>query len=498
MSSRVELLTEPEVVGGARSSAFCKNALLEGPFSGRSRTHLGTLPLGVVGPKALVDTMRAWIAKFNAPIESISTRPDASQVNKDLFPDFPGARVAFATDFISDDSLTEHITVNELSRLERGDPRRYMDGLLELYANKISAILDRTERKPRVIVCVLSDEMFNICHNISVSPRRRPLGDVNQLNLFGDFDLFLDRREDVDLAARNLRSALKKSAMKPELGVPLQIVREQTLEDPTHSGGQNLATRTWNICTGLFYKGGQLPWVLKSLERETCFLGISHYRRQTTYTNQVHTSMAHLFSNDFEGVVIRGSRMSYDYEKRSPYLNRDQARELLDKALCEYTKIRGSAPARLVVHKTSLYSDDEIAGYSDVLRNLNVEYDLVSLAKSGLRLIRKGRYPVLRGSYCELDGGIHFLYTKGYVPELGTYPGVHVPVPFMVSRPAGDSSYRQVCEEVLALTKLNWNSADFCSGLPITVGFARNVGLILKEFDESTDLEPARSYRYYM
>jgi hypothetical protein len=77
-------------------------------------------------------------------------------------------------------------------------------------------------------------------------------------------------------------------------------------------------------------------------------------------------------------------------------------------------------------------------------------------------------------------------------------PGVHVLAPFEVIEARGDSSYKEICREILALTKLNWNTADFCSGLPITIGFSRNVGQVLKVFEDKEVEQPAQSYRFHM
>jgi len=38
-------------------------------------------------------------------------------------------------------------------------------------------------------------------------------------------------------------------------------------------GTQNLATRSWNLLTDLYYKAGDIPWILSALDAETCFLG---------------------------------------------------------------------------------------------------------------------------------------------------------------------------------------------------------------------------------
>jgi hypothetical protein len=50
--------------------------------------------------------------------------------------------------------------------------------------------------------------------------------------------------------------------------------------------------------------------------------------------------------------------------------------------------------------------------------------------------------------------------------------------------------------EVMALTKMNWNTADFAGAEPMTLAFARRVGEILAEFPESGPA-PRPEYRFY-
>ena len=50
--------------------------------------------------------------------------------------------------------------------------------------------------------------------------------------------------------------------------------------------------------------------------------------------------------------------------------------------------------------------------------------------------------------------------------------------------------------EILLLTKMNWNSADFCGAMPITLRFAHLVGDILREMPEG--FEPNPKYKFYM
>ena len=53
-----------------------------------------------------------------------------------------------------------------------------------------------------------------------------------------------------------------------------------------------------------------------------------------------------------------------------------------------------------------------------------------------------------------------------------------------------------ICEEILALTKVNWNSCFFGSSVPITIRFAKNVGKILAELPPG--VTPQTKYKFYM
>lgn len=88
------------------------------------------------------------------------------------------------------------------------------------------------------------------------------------------------------------------------------------------------------------------------------------------------------------------------------------------------------------------------------------------------------------------------LYTDGYIPFLRTYPGVRVPQPLDIMQHIGDSPWNTVLREVIGLTKMNWNTADFACSKPITIAFSRKVGEILAELP--VDVDPEHNYRFYM
>jgi hypothetical protein len=76
------------------------------------------------------------------------------------------------------------------------------------------------------------------------------------------------------------------------------------------------------------------------------------------------------------------------------------------------------------------------------------------------------------------------------------YPGPHVPYPLEVIEHVGDSPSEVLSRQVMGLTKLNWNSADFSIREPITLAFARRVGEVMGSVPE--EVEPRPDYRFYM
>jgi hypothetical protein len=500
----IALLPEPKVLGKETAEADCKRALLTGPYGARQQSHSNRMSVGLVGTYNLIDRAKEWLAAANDPIESESTgNPsdlNAQRRHKLLFPDFPGCVAAFDKSVALEPHFEQRITLDELRTLDKKNKVAYIEQLLQNFQTKIQRIVEALERKPDVILLLLTDEMYELCHIVGDYHRklRKPrLNEAGQLDLFKDFDtLQLTPRADGEMAIyRNLRSALKKIAMNPEYGVPIQIIRENTL---LGKDTQNLATRSWNLCTGLYYKAGDFPWILDGMDSRTCFLGIGFYHKKTEYSDNVFSSMAHLFSNDFNSVVLRGDKVPFDEALKAPVLDKEAAKKIVDKALSEYFSVRGRYPERLVIHKTSRHTHAEVEGFESALSNLRIAFDLVSLTKAPFRLIRWGQYPVPRGAMYEFSDSDAYLYTKGFVPDLQTYPGNHIPSPFWIQKASGDSSIKTICSEILMLTKLNWNTADFCCGVPITLSFARNVGEVFKEFGDTDQYEPNRFFRFYM
>jgi len=166
----------------------------------------------------------------------------------------------------------------------------------------------------------------------------------------------------------------------------------------------------------------------------------------------------------------------------------------MNDVLDKYEAQAGVKPARVVVHKTSLYEPEEEDGFRGAAESRVPVCDLVWMRSTAFRLIRKGMQEPWRGTMCTV-GDETYLFTSGYVPWWDEYPGPHIPAPLQIGS-CGVTDMRQRAREILALTKMNWNSSEGIGRHPITVSFARKVGMLMTELSDNQAPNP--SYRFYM
>jgi hypothetical protein len=73
---------------------------------------------------------------------------------------------------------------------------------------------------------------------------------------------------------------------------------------------------------------------------------------------------------------------------------------------------------------------------------------------------------------------------------------MYVPHPLGFRCDAIEMTPQVTAQEILALTKMNWNNTQFDGSEPITLRAARQVGATLRHIEENDPIEPY--YRYYM
>lgn len=104
----------------------------------------------------------------------------------------------------------------------------------------------------------------------------------------------------------------------------------------------------------------------------------------------------------------------------------------------------------MIVLKTSQFREEEAEGIFEALDGAAAELrDLVWVQESySVKVLRDGNYPVMRGTFVELDGK-GLLYTNGSIPYYGTYAGMYDPKPLLLCPYKGsDSTIAQIARSV--------------------------------------------------
>ena len=213
----------------------------------------------------------------------------------------------------------------------------------------------------------------------------------------------------------------------------LEDQRESRIPGPL----QDEATRAWNIHAALYYKAGGVPWRLlrSAADLATCFVGISFYR--SADGARLLTSVAQVFNERGEGVIVKGAQAQLSKDDRQPHLSQADAQALLSNAIAVYRREHRTSPARLVVHKTSKMNEAEVEGFQAASDDHKIDVmELLSLRRSLTRLFREGTYPPLRGTFLNLEPSSGILYLRGSVQFFQTYPGMYVPRPLDSPSPA--------------------------------------------------------------
>jgi hypothetical protein len=230
-------------------------------------------------------------------------------------------------------------------------------------------------------------------------------------------------------------------------------------------------------------------------EFTACYIGVSFYRE--VGGQQLFTSAAQMFDERGRGFILKGKRAHTESRGRHPYMTQEDAQQLIADALTAYKNHHKHYPARVIVLKTSQFREEEADGTLEAIDEAGAELrDLVWVQESySVKVLRDGNYPVMRGTFIELDGK-GLLYTNGSIPYYGTYPGQYDPRPLLLCPYKGsDSTIAQIASEVLSLTKINWNSTQMNQKLPIPIRAARAVGEVLKYV---TDQKVSSNYARYI
>ncbi|MBS1977841.1 MAG: hypothetical protein JST46_10755 [Bacteroidetes bacterium] len=523
---KFELLPEPKLEFG--DNFICddpkKGISIGGFFSSTNQNHRSEIRVSVIGTRNNIQDFKDWLGKLSnyteataktfkhdneASIEdgevvNLGEDSDEIETMQDLFPELESAtevNVEFAInkklnpDFIGfnkDSSFKCEFLNDELNNVEiksvQVDAIVASDKTLLEKSNEIIAIykaafqshIDNLNTKPDVCIIIIPSAVFKKLSSISVGK-----GNIN------------------------FRRKLKAEILLCQSEIPVQLVLEDTILGKKKTQDDSMIA--WNFVVAQYYKSDSIPWALTDIDKNSCFVGISFHTVLGNEENLKRSSIAQAFNREGKGLVYVGKQFEWDAAKmkvRAPHLTHDYAKDLIKSVIETYvTQNRKLKPKRVVIHKTTDFWNSSInkdyaeveglkAGIRDVLGD-SVEIDLVTIKNSEIKIFRTtGIYPVIRGTLFEIDKTQGVLYTTGYIPYYETFPGMHMPLGKSVEIFEGESTLRNVCTEIMALTKVNFNNCNYYDGLPITLRFAQKVGEIIQYLPDG--FVPPSKYYFYM
>ena len=453
---------------------------LFGPFDGNEETHPASVNYISIGTQEGLAKLAAWFEAMNRPVIEVPKN------NYRLWPPFPGFEAVFRcalprnpvrTHAIDRAALIEASCLRQSNERAAGVVNYYLGGL------RTAARLDE---RIDVAICVVPDEVWLNCR-----PESRvinPTGDKPSTHMLrqlkaGQSDLFGNYDPEVYNLSPDFRRQLKARSM--EFNIPLQIIRESTLRLSSESrhgqrGLTPLSDRMWNMGTALYYKCGGKVWRLATAREGVCYIGIAFRKADMSDGGTTACCAAQMFLNTGDGIVFMGKFGPwYSPITKQFHLDESAASNLLKGVLETYQELEGKRLTEIFVHSRSSISQEEFEGYQKACPS---EVKLVGVRvrlDNRFRLFRQGTMPVLRGTFVRLNERTGYLWASGFKPRLATYDGWETPIPLRIDVQHGDAAVERVAQDILGLTKLNYNSCRLWDNQPVTVGFSDAVGEIL-------------------
>jgi hypothetical protein len=475
------LLQEPELEFGTGRHVDIRFGLMGyGPVDFQE-SPAKQVRAGIVGTPESIEGVASWITRCRGEI------PGRESNHPYLFPKFPGCNLETNLRFSVDVSSTavREVFESEIDEaLKRPNRSDVVVELAKLFLDEIEYLA--SAQKVQVIICAPPVRVFKY------------LNDENEG--------MATAGESTPSEPPDFHDWLKAHAMKA--AIPLQVVWPSTYDESValakkrRSGEkrqlQDEATRAWNFHCALYYKAGGVPWRIcrESTELKTLYVGVSFYKALDK--TKLLTSMAQVFNERGEGVIVKGGTAKLCKDDLQIHLDSEAATQLMDRALTQYLREHLHLPARVVLHKTSSFNPEEIAGFRAAIAYHRIQVsDLLHVRHAEIRAFRDGVYPPLRGTFISLDERTFLLYTRGSVEFFNVYPGMYVPHPLQFTSDLLSRSPQTAASELLALTKMNWNNTQFDGLEPITIRAARQVGSILRYLeDPALPFQPR--YSFYM
>lgn len=289
-------------------------------------------------------------------------------------------------------------------------------------------------------------------------------------------------------------------------GIVSQIIEERSVHTKN-----DMAKIIWGLSTAIYTKAIGKLWKPKIVKYDTAYIGLS-YVQSVKETEKISIGCSQLFDSEGNGMklYLRPLKNPQIIQK-NPFMRSEDACRLMSNLKKIYDE---SVPLhklnRIVIHKTTHFTKEEMDGITKGLVGID-NIELLQIQEfTTWRAIRfqndnVAPFPIQRGTVIPLDKDEFLIWTHGSVQHdelagrnMNYYKnGRGIPSPLLVRRFMGKSTAEELVNEILMLTKMNWNSGDgLYKILPVTLDFAKTLSRVAKQdlvvYDKPYD------FRYFM
>jgi argonaute-like protein implicated in RNA metabolism and viral defense len=252
---------------------------------------------------------------------------------------------------------------------------------------------------------------------------------------------------------------------------------------------------------GLRWCGGGRR-ILNTLANDTAFVGLGFSIDPTAEKGRhVVLGCSHIYSGKGEGLQYRLSKVEQPISHgKNPFMSKEDARRTGENIRQLFYDARLKLPERVVLHKRTNFTPDEREGLAEGLSGVK-QIDMLEIQiDNAMRYVASvpgangkfddDNYPVSRGTVMKQDDFTALLWVHGATtalnPKFKYFQGKRrIPAPLTIRRHAGHTDLKDLAEEILGLSKMNWNTFDLYTKLPATLHSSNEIariGSLLQRF----------------
>jgi hypothetical protein len=462
---------------------------------------------GLVGTDEGRQKFKNWLEDIQTPVHN------DDPIARPFFPGFEAVfRLKWQPEKLFEIKIEDYILEQNIFN---ADPHPRVFNIVSVFTDKILEIIKHEHFVANLWIIVIPDYIYQWCRPGITMPAEKITTERKISNTEGkrfareesffneiNFDAYPYNFD------ANFHNQIKARLLPNTIAT--QIIRESTLSPETFLNNFGKPKRkiieikghiAWSIATSVFYKAGGRPWKLGNIRDGVCYIGLVFKRDEKSKDERTACCAAQMFLDSGDGTVFKGAVGPWYNPKKGDYhLKRKHAKQLIELALNTYKDLNNNKlPNELFIHGKTKFNKEEFDGFKDAVpTNINVVG--VTIKKTNmLKFYRSEISPAMRGLAYLQNKTSAYLWTKGFVPRMQTTTSLEVPNPLFVEITQGEADLIVVLEDILKLTKLNYNACLYGDGVPVTLKFADAVGEILTAAPlEELNNKPPLSFRYYI